>query len=100
MWRTVADETPRPADAARTDEAIGSPDAMYWRTSAARTRFDRSFPSIGVHTSVSNRRLRLLNIITSLMELEIADFRFQISGLAASISSTTQQLRATRTCRV
>src|SRR4029079_5970037 len=45
MLRTVADDTPRPAALTRTDEATGSPDAMYSRTSAARTRFDRSWGS-------------------------------------------------------
>ena len=41
MLRTVADDTPSPAAVTSTDEATGSPDAMYSRTSAARTRLDR-----------------------------------------------------------
>src|SRR5437762_14003176 len=42
MLRTVADDTPRPAAVTSSDEATGSPDAMYSRTSAASTRFDLS----------------------------------------------------------
>ena len=42
MLRTVADDTPSPAAVTSSDEATGSPDAMYSRTSAARTRRERS----------------------------------------------------------
>ena len=42
MLRTVADDTPSPAAATSSDDATGSPDEMYSRTSAASTRFDRS----------------------------------------------------------
>ena len=45
MLRTVADDTPSPAAVTSSDEATGSPDAMYSRTSAASTRFDRSAAS-------------------------------------------------------
>src|SRR5690349_14739501 len=42
MLRTVADDTPRPADRASREEGTGSPDAMYSRTSVASRRLDRS----------------------------------------------------------
>src|SRR6185436_13462179 len=45
MLRTVADDTPSPAAVTSSDEATGSPDAMYSRTSAANTRFDLSVAS-------------------------------------------------------
>ena len=48
MFRTVADDTPSPAAVTSSDEATGSPDAMYSRTSAASTRFDLSTACIYV----------------------------------------------------
>ena len=45
MLRTVADDTPSPAAVTSSDEATGSPEAMYSRTSAASTRFDLSAAS-------------------------------------------------------
>ena len=45
MLRTVADETPNPGTVTSSEDATGSPEAMYSRTSAARTRFDRSWDS-------------------------------------------------------
>src|SRR5881396_997940 len=54
MLRTVADDTPRPAAVTSTDEATGSPAAMYSRTSVASTSLDRSWGSISTH------RMRLL----------------------------------------
>src|SRR5437762_6872282 len=53
MWRTVAEDTPSPAAVTSTDEATGWPEAIYSRTSVARTRPDRSSGSI------STRKLRL-----------------------------------------
>src|SRR4029077_15174941 len=46
MFRTVADDPPSPAAVTSSDEATGSPEVMYSRTSAARTRRERSGPSI------------------------------------------------------
>src|SRR5919197_2472360 len=57
MLRTVADDTPRPAADTSNDEATGSPEEMYSRTSAARTRLERSLGSI------STRRQRLLTAL-------------------------------------
>ena len=45
MLRTVAEDTPRPAAVTSRDDATGSPEAMYSRTSAASTRLDRSVVS-------------------------------------------------------
>src|SRR5436190_7148033 len=59
MLRTVADDTPRPAAVTSTDEATGSPAAMYSRTSVASTSLDRSWGSI------STRRMRLLKRLYS-----------------------------------
>src|SRR5215471_4434386 len=65
MLRTVADDTPSPAAATSNDDATGSPDAMYSRTSASSTRFDRSWGStliVGtVGATVGNLGLRLPN---------------------------------------
>src|SRR5206468_9081679 len=57
MFRTVADDTPSPAAVTSSDEATGSPDVMYSRTRAARTRRDRS------GASISTRIRGLLKII-------------------------------------
>src|SRR5881296_3280828 len=46
MLRTVADDTPSPAAVTSSEEATGSPDVMYSRTKAARTRRERSGTSI------------------------------------------------------
>src|SRR5262245_22254216 len=55
MFRTVADETPRPAAVTSSDDATGSPVAMYSRTSAASTRLDRSGASISTrHLETAN----------------------------------------------
>ena len=54
MLRTVADDTPSPAAVTSTDEATGSPDAIYSRTSAERTRFDRSLGSGDIAISANN----------------------------------------------
>ena len=48
MLRTVADDTPRPAAVTSNDDATGSPDVMYSRTSAASTRFDLSAASCDI----------------------------------------------------
>ena len=61
MLRTVADDTPSPAAVTSTDDATGSPEAMYSRTSAASTR-SRGRWALG-HGSVSTRAQRLPNII-------------------------------------
>jgi hypothetical protein len=45
MFRTVADDTPSPAAVTSNDEATGSPDEMYSRTSAANTRPARELTS-------------------------------------------------------
>ncbi len=42
----MADDTPRPAARTSSDDATGSPEAMYSRTSAASTRRERSDGSI------------------------------------------------------
>src|ERR1700687_4085777 len=55
MLRTVADDTPSPAAVTSIDEATGSPDVMYSRTSAASTRRERS------GASISTLVLRLLS---------------------------------------
>src|SRR5262245_37442738 len=60
MLRTVADETPRPAAATSSDDATGSPELMYSRTSASSTRFDRSCGSMLIGNSVGSLGLRLL----------------------------------------
>src|SRR5689334_21886272 len=60
MLRTVADETPRPAAATSRDDATGSPESMYSRTSASSTRFDRSWGSMLIGDSVGSLGLRLL----------------------------------------
>src|SRR5258708_14762992 len=61
MLRTVADETPSPAALTSSDEATGSPDEMYSRTSAASTRFDRSTGGVvGPVMVISTRSLRVL----------------------------------------
>src|SRR2546427_4482663 len=46
MLRTVADDTPRPPAVTKSEDATGSPDAMYSRTSAANTRLDRWLSSM------------------------------------------------------
>src|SRR2546423_2854547 len=46
MLRTVADDTPSPASRTSSDDATGSPEAMYSQTRVASTRFDRSLSSI------------------------------------------------------
>ena len=58
VFRTVADDTSSPAAATRMEEGTGSPDAMYSRTSAASTRFERSL------FSISTRVARLLSDYT------------------------------------
>ena len=50
MLRTVADDTPRPAAVTSRDDATGSPEAMYSRTSAASTRFDLSVASCVIYS--------------------------------------------------
>src|SRR5207247_6851726 len=42
MFRTVADDTPSPAAVTNNDEATGSPEEIYSRTSAASSRLERS----------------------------------------------------------
>src|SRR5437660_2942195 len=49
MLRMVADETPSPSAVTSSEDATGSPDAMYSRTRAARTRFDRSLGSVAIN---------------------------------------------------
>src|SRR6185295_3667969 len=49
MLRTVAEDTPSPAAVTSSDDATGSPDAMYSRTSAANTRFDLSVVSCDIY---------------------------------------------------
>ena len=49
MLRTVAEDTPSPAAVTSKDEATGSPEAMYSRTSAANTRFDLSAASCDIY---------------------------------------------------
>ena len=65
MFRTVAEETPRPAALTSSDEATGSPDAMYSRTRAARIRLERSVGSI------STRDWRLLRNYTLRPEFQV-----------------------------
>src|SRR6187397_1816728 len=50
MLRTVADETPSPLSPASSDEATGSPVALYSRTRAASTPRDRSLDPIGTRS--------------------------------------------------
>src|SRR5438094_622374 len=57
MLRTVADDTPSPAARTSSEDATGSPDAMYSQTSVARTRLDRSL------SSISTLGLRLLTAL-------------------------------------
>src|SRR4029077_20411837 len=53
--RTVAEDTPRPPARTSSEEATGSPDEMYSRTSAERARFEGSDGSL---STLSKRLLR------------------------------------------
>ena len=85
MLRTVADDTPSPGALTSSEDATGSPDAMYSRTSAASTRLDRSCDSAVISTQ--SPRL-LINYTTSARAA---------SSRAAARAWRTTSARSTRT---
>src|SRR5437660_3858873 len=84
MLRTVADETPNPGTVTRSEDATGSPEAMYSRMSAAKTRFDRSWVSWDIIQSDDPH----VSSLTRGLLINYTPARLAISRAAARASAT------------
>src|SRR6185436_5047924 len=84
MLRTVADDTPSPAAVTRSEDATGSPDAMYSRMSAARTRFDLSAASCDIYGWQSLEGTAKTLYIGTAAQLAVETWALEASRRAAS----------------